>query len=210
MESPQVTYKDGVFEVTLSKDEFGKCWIQRIFEYSQTPNAYNWKGDFVRAKRQRKRTQPYKKFELRYEPEIFNLYRYYDDNGKGFLILLGEKWRTVSEYKAKQIAGLDKIYTVEEMHARHIINELEYPLKQVCEGVGKLSRMSYLRKINRYDSILSEMVLEALNNLDYLKQVLGYVFEDTEIYAKGRADPESAQARMVKLRQERMEMVVND
>jgi hypothetical protein len=210
MESPQVTYKDGVFEVTLSKDEEGKAWIQRIFEYSQTPNAYNWKGDFVRAKRQHKRTQPYKKFVLTYEPEIFNLYRYNDADGRGFLLLLGEEWRMVSEYKAKQIASLEKMYTLEEQRARHTIEQLDYPLKELLSQAGRLSRMTYLKDIIREETTLQALVKETFENLEYLKQVLKYVYEDTQVYAKARSNPESFEATLVKMRAAHMEMIANE
>jgi hypothetical protein len=210
MESPQVTYKDGFFEVTLSKDEEGKAWIQRIFEYSQTPNAYNWKGDFVRPKRQHKRSQPYKKFELRYEPEIFNLYRYNDGNGRGFFILVGEEWRTVSEYKAKQIASLEKMYTLEEQRARHTIEQLDYPLKELLSNVSRLSRMTYLKDIIREETTLQALVKETFENLEYLKQVLKYVYEDTQVYAKARSNPESFEATLVKMRAAHMEMIANE
>jgi hypothetical protein len=190
MESPDITFDEsGVIIVKLSHPQPKKAWLRQVVAYNRRDGKQCWKGDFIRVDHG---TKNYRRFKIRYNAQIPNVFYFADSNGKRFFVLHEDSISFVTKEEAIEILNIEGLYEFEESQVRLYIEQMNKDFQSITSNINAmLNNANFLREL-RYgsESNLWNELEESRQLIELVKSTLRRIDRDTEFRMYSRLNPD--------------------
>lgn len=190
MESPEITFDEsGVFTVKLSNPLPKKAWLRQVVAYNRKDGSRCWKGDFIRVDHG---TKNYRRFKVRFNPSIPNVFYFADCNGKRFFVLHEDSISCVTKEQAIDILDIQGLYEFEESQVRLYIEQMDKDFKHIYTCINSMLRNANFLREMRYgsESNLWNELDESRKLIDLVKNTIRHIDRQTELRMYSRLNPE--------------------